>query len=59
MVERKLLEMIPDSRADFIVVGLLLIDFVWKLAEFKDLVVTKYSMKEGILQEMMELPNQR
>ena len=59
MVERKLLEVIPDSRADFIVVGLLLIDFVWNLAEFKDLVVTKYSMKEGILQEMMELPNQR
>ena len=59
LAERKLLDVIPDSRADFIVVGLLLIDFVWGLAEFKNLVVTKYSMKEGILQEMIELPNQR
>ena len=58
LVERKMLEEIPGTRADFIVVGLLLIDFVWNLVDYKNLVVTKYSMKEGILQEMMALPNQ-
>jgi exopolyphosphatase/guanosine-5'-triphosphate,3'-diphosphate pyrophosphatase len=57
LAERKVLDTIPESRADFIGVGLLLIDFVWNLADFKKLVVTKYSMKEGILQEMMETAN--
>ena len=57
--ERKLLDDIPESRADFIVVGLLIIDFIWRLTDYKDLVVSKYSMKEGILQEIIERQNQR
>ena len=44
---------IPDTRADMIVVALILIDFIIKKAKTENLVVSAYAMKEGILWEML------
>jgi len=44
---------IPDSRADLIVVALLLIEHILKMHKFDQIVVTEYAMKEGILKEMI------
>jgi len=52
--ERKLMKDIPLSRVDLIVVAVLLIEFVWGLLDFQNMVVTKYSMKEGMILEIME-----
>jgi len=51
--QRKKIEGIPDTRADLIVVALILINFVLEKHTFDQLVVSKYSMKEGMLSEMM------
>lgn len=45
---------IPASRADFIVVALVLIEFVLMRTNAKQLDVSAYAMKEGILFEMMQ-----
>lgn len=44
---------IPDTRADMIVVALELIRFILDKTEIKDIIVSAYAMKEGILREMM------
>ena len=52
--EREKITGIPHTRADLIVVALILINFVLSKHNFNRLVVSKYSMKEGILDEMMK-----
>jgi len=52
MEERRAKESIPLSRADMIVVALVLIEFIIKKAEIEKLMVSAYAMKEGILWEM-------
>ncbi len=54
LAERKQMKDIPLSRVDLIVVAFLLIEFIWGLQDFKHMVVTKYSMKEGMIQEAIE-----
>ncbi len=54
LAERKQMKDIPLSRVDLIVVAVLLIEFIWGLQDFKHMVVTKYSMKEGMIQEAIE-----
>jgi exopolyphosphatase / guanosine-5'-triphosphate,3'-diphosphate pyrophosphatase len=44
---------IPDDRADMIVVALVLVDFILHLANIERLTVSNFSMKEGILAEMV------
>jgi exopolyphosphatase/guanosine-5'-triphosphate,3'-diphosphate pyrophosphatase len=51
--ERFDLKEIPDTRADMIVVALVLIEHILKLASIKDIIVSNFAMKEGILSEMM------
>jgi len=51
--QRKKIDGIPESRADLIVVALILVNFVLEKHNFEHLVVSKYSMKEGMLSEMM------
>ncbi len=51
--ERKEIKEIPHTRADLIVVALILVNFVFRKHNFDQLVVSKYSMKEGMLKEMM------
>lgn len=57
LVERKKIDGIPDTRADLIVVALILVNFVLRKHNFDQLVVSKYSMKEGMLEEMMNAKN--
>lgn len=52
MAERHSEEGIPSSRADMIVVALVLIDFIIKRAKINQIMVSAYAMKEGILWEM-------
>lgn len=52
MEERRTEESIPITRADMIVVALILIDFIIKKAEIEKILVSAYAMKEGILWEM-------
>lgn len=54
--ERFAMPDIPHDRADMIVVALILVDFILRLAGVQRLTVSSYSMKEGILVEMMEKP---
>lgn len=44
---------IPDDRADMIVVALVLIDYLLQMADIQALTVSYYSMKEGMMAEMM------
>jgi exopolyphosphatase/guanosine-5'-triphosphate,3'-diphosphate pyrophosphatase len=46
---------IPSDRADMIVVALILIDLILKMADIKQLTVSFYAMKEGMLSELMEI----
>ncbi len=48
------MEKLPNSRADMIVVALILIKYVVDALDFKDILVSSYAMKEGILLEMQE-----
>ncbi len=52
MDERRAEESIPLTRADMIVVALILIDFILKKVDIKKILVSAYAMKEGILWEM-------
>ena len=51
--ERYAMTTIPDSRADMIVVALILVKYIINLAGIKQLSVSQFSMKEGMLDEMM------
>ncbi len=54
LAERLRTEGIPDSRAELLVVALVLIHFVLKATSIQQVAVSAYAMKEGILQEMVE-----
>jgi len=51
--ERRERQDIPDSRADMIVVALILIDFIIKNVHINRLAVSSFAMKEGILTQML------
>lgn len=44
---------IPDDRADMIVVALILVELILELANINQLTVSNFSMKEGMLAQMM------
>ncbi len=52
--ERLALQRLPDSRADLIVVALVLIDFIIETVNISAIITSAYAMKEGILAEMTE-----
>ena len=54
IAERLALQRLPDSRADLIVVALVLIDFIVKAIDIKQIITSAYAMKEGVLTEMIE-----
>ena len=49
------MEEIPDSRAEMIIVAVLLIDFILKKTPIQKISVSAYAMKEGMLMEVMEI----
>ncbi len=51
--ERLAMPDIPDDRADMIVVAIILVKYILELANVNQLTVSDYSMKEGMLVEMM------
>ena len=53
IAERLALQGLPDSRADLIVVALVLIDFIVQTAKIKQIITSAYAMKEGVLTEMI------
>lgn len=52
--ERHAMTDIPDTRADMIVVALILVKMILEKANIQQLTVSTFSMKEGMLAEMME-----
>lgn len=50
--ERLQMEDLPKSRADMIVVGFLLMDYIIQKVEITELVVSTYALKEGVMYEM-------
>lgn len=51
--ERLAMPEVPADRADLIVVALILVDYVLNLAPFREILVSNYAMKEGMLVELM------
>ena len=54
IAERLAFQGLPDSRADLIVVALVLIDFIIKTANINQIITSAYAMKEGVLTEMIK-----
>ncbi len=52
--EREMLSEIPNSRIDLIVVALILVEYIWDTKYFDQLAVTSYTMKEGMIYEMIQ-----
>jgi len=52
VAERRAMPDMPEDRADMILVALVLVKTVLELADFKEIVVSHYAMKEGMLYEM-------
>ncbi len=53
--ERLQRDKLPKSRADLIVVALLLINSILKLTDAQEIVVSSYAMKEGMLHELTKI----
>ena len=53
--DRLRLKEIPDTRADMIIVAVILIDYTLNLVDIKKIIVSKYAMKEGILADLLRL----
>jgi len=53
LAERYEMTQLPASRAEMIIVALLLIDFVLNLAHPSQIITSAYAMKEGMLSEMI------
>jgi len=51
--ERLQMEKLPESRAEMIIVAMILINFILKKANIKQISISAYAMKEGILSEMI------
>ncbi len=52
VAERLANQRLPDSRADLIVVALVLIDFIVETTNVSSIITSAYAMKEGVLAEM-------
>lgn len=52
LTERLQMEKLPESRAEMIIVAMILINFILKKADIQRISVSSYAMKEGILYEM-------
>ncbi len=44
---------VPDTRADMIVVAVILIDFILRKTQIEDIIVSNFALKEGVLSELM------
>ena len=55
--QRYAMESVPNSRADMIIVALILIQFTLQLANINRIAVSSYALKEGVLAEMLENHN--
>jgi exopolyphosphatase/guanosine-5'-triphosphate,3'-diphosphate pyrophosphatase len=53
--ERLEMPEVPAERADMIIVALILVEYVLNLAPFREILVSHYAMKEGMLVELMGL----
>jgi len=54
-IEQRLqMEGLPNSRADLVIVAMILIKFILTKTNTKKIIVSAYAMKEGILYEMIE-----
>ena len=53
-VQRYAMQEVPDTRADMIVVAIILIGFILKEADIQEIIVSNFAMKEGILSELMQ-----
>lgn len=51
--ERFAMQAIPDTRADMIVVAVVLIKFILQKADIKEIIVSNYALKEGVLSELL------
>ncbi len=51
--QRFQMEGLPSEKAEMIIVALLLIDFILEKTQAKNILVSSYAMKEGILSEML------
>jgi len=52
--ERFKMKDVPDTRADMIVVAVLLIDFILQKTKIEDIIVSNFALKEGVLSELMD-----
>ena len=52
--ERFKMKDVPDTRADMIVVAVILIDFILKKTKIEDIIVSSYALKEGVLSNLMD-----
>ncbi|MCP3928675.1 MAG: phosphatase [Bacteroidetes bacterium] len=53
LAERRAMKEIPRDRVDMIVVALILIDFILQKTNIHQIIISAYSLKEGILHEMI------
>ncbi len=51
--ERYKMKDIPDTRADMIVVAFILIEFILKKTQVKEIIVSNFALKEGVIAELM------
>lgn len=54
LAERLAMSEIPDTRAEMIIVALILIDFILQQAPIKTISVSAYAMKEGMFSELIQ-----
>lgn len=55
--QRYAMDSVPNSRADMIIVALILIQFTLQLTDVSQIAVSSYALKEGVLAEMLENEN--
>ena len=53
--ERYAMQEVPNTRADMIVVAIILIKFILKKVRIQEIIVSNFAMKEGILSELMQV----
>jgi len=51
--ERFRMKEVPDTRADMIVVAVILIDFILRKTRIEEIIVSNFALKEGVLSELM------
>jgi len=52
--ERYKMAEVPDTRADMIVVAMILIDFILDKVGITEIIVSNFALKEGVLSELIE-----